>query len=193
VSQFHFDPATYLGLIRSEVAEYDELQERVAAATSDVTASRILDLGAGTGDTARRIVERHPDAALVALDASEAMLQRARDAVRAAELLVRRLEDELPGGPFDLVVSVLAVHHLHSAGKRDLFRRVFAALRAGGRFVLGDVVVPERPEDADVPLAPEYDVPDRALDQVAWLREIGFDARIVWERGDLVVVAAHRP
>jgi tRNA (cmo5U34)-methyltransferase len=193
VSQFHFDPATYLGLIRSEVAEYDELQERVAAATSGVTASRILDLGAGTGETARRIVERHPDAALVALDASDAMLQRARDAVPAAELLVGRLEDDWPGGPFDLVVSVLAVHHLDSAGKQDLFRRVFAALRAGGRFVLGDVVVPERPEDADVPLAPEYDVPDRARDQVAWLREIGFDARIVWERGDIVIVVADRP
>jgi hypothetical protein len=38
--------------------------------------------------------------------------------------------------------SVLAAHHLGGPGKADLFRRVAAGLAPGGRFVLGDVVVP---------------------------------------------------
>src|SRR5262245_62724772 len=45
-------------------------------------------------------------------------------------LLVGRLEDPLPQGPFDLVVSALAVHHLDAASKADLFRRIAATLRS---------------------------------------------------------------
>ena len=57
-----------------------------------------------------------------------------RDALRrvqnvvAADLRVSRLEDALPEGNFDLVVSALAVHHLDGAGKADLFARVAARL-----------------------------------------------------------------
>ena len=36
-------------------------------------------------------------------------------------LHVARLEDALPGGPFDLVASALCVHHLRGPEKRDLF------------------------------------------------------------------------
>jgi tRNA (cmo5U34)-methyltransferase len=193
VGEFHFDPTGYLERIRDELPAYDELQERVAAATEGVDARRILDLGAGTGETARRVLERHPGARLVATDVSGDMLERARLAVPEAELVVCRLEDGLPDGAFDLVVSALAVHHLDADAKRDLFRRAFAALPAGGRFVLGDVVVPERPEDAVAPLTPGYDRPDPARDQLAWLRETGFDARLAWQLQDLALLVADHP
>jgi tRNA (cmo5U34)-methyltransferase len=49
-------------------------------------------------------------------------------------------------------VSALAVHHLTAEAKADLFRRAAEALSPAGRFVLGDVVVPARPEDAVIPL-----------------------------------------
>ena len=88
-----------------------------------------------------------------------------------------RLEDPLPAGPFDLVFSVLAVHHLDGPAKADLFRRVAAVLEPGGRFVLADVVVPDDPADAVTPLSPGYDLPSRADEQLAWLREAGFEAR----------------
>jgi hypothetical protein len=39
----------------------------------------------------------------------------------AADLRVSRLQDPLPEGNFDLVVSALAVHHLDGAGKVDPF------------------------------------------------------------------------
>ena len=55
---------------------------------------------------------------------AEAMLDRARERLPDADLRASRLEDPLPEGPFDLVVSVLAVHHLDGDGKRDLFTRV---------------------------------------------------------------------
>src|SRR4051794_40351178 len=123
--QFHFDPSTYLDLVTSEVPAYSRLQDEVAAATGHLRSAvgRVLDLGTGTGETARRVLARHPDAALTGIDESEGMLAAARAVLGpAADLRVARLEDELPSGPFDLVVSALAVHHLDGPGKADLFR-----------------------------------------------------------------------
>jgi tRNA (cmo5U34)-methyltransferase len=152
----------------------------------------MLELGVGTGETARRILALHPSATLVGVDGSEAMLSAARSALPPArvELRLARLEDPLPVGPFDLVVSVLAVHHLRADGKADLFRRIADALAPRGRFVLGDVVVPTRPEDAVTPIEEGFDLPDPLADQVAWLREAGFSAEVVWSWKDLAVVRA---
>jgi tRNA (cmo5U34)-methyltransferase len=195
VGWVHFDPDGYLERIREEVPGYDELQERVAAATDGVDARRILDLGVGTGETARRVLALHPGARLTGLDRSGEMLERARavlPAERIESLAVSRLEDPLPPGRFDLVVSALAVHHLDGSGKADLFRRVAQVLAPGGRFVLGDVVVPERPEEAVIPLTPGFDLPDRVTDQLAWLEAAGLGAHLVWADRDLAVLAVRR-
>jgi cyclopropane fatty-acyl-phospholipid synthase-like methyltransferase len=80
------------------------------------------------------------------------------------------------------------VHHLDADGKRDLFGRVRSVLRPDGRIVLGDVVVPERPEDAVTPITPEYDLPDRVPDLLAWLQEAGFQTSLVWAERDLAVL-----
>jgi tRNA (cmo5U34)-methyltransferase len=190
VSQFHFEPDTYLELMRAEVPRYAELQEETARACGPARAGTILELGVGTGETARRVLARHPGARLVAIDESEAMLARARSALPQAELLVARLEDPLPPGPFDLVVSTLAVHHLDASGKRDLFSRVRGVLGPGGRFVLADVVVPPRPADATTPLTPGFDLPDPLPEQLRWLEAAGFRATTTWQAGDLAVIAA---
>ena len=193
MGQFHFDPAAYLDDIRAEVASFDELQDAVAAATAGIEAAALLELGTGTGETARRVVARHPDARLLGIDACAGMLARAGEVVPGAELRVARLEEPLPDGPFDLVFSALAVHHLDAEGKRDLFRRVRAALRPGGIFVLGDVVVPDDPAHALTPLTPGFDLPDTAADQLDWLRDAGLAADLVWSRDDLAVIRAIAP
>jgi SAM-dependent methyltransferase len=107
-------------------------------------------------------------------------------------LRVARLQDALPPGPFDLGASALCVHHLDAAEKADLFRRIRAALAPGGRFALGDVVVPVAPAAAMAPLTPGYDKPSTVAEQLGWLSEAGFEARLVWEDGDLAVIAAER-
>ncbi|TMK91560.1 MAG: class I SAM-dependent methyltransferase, partial [Actinobacteria bacterium] len=175
-----------------EIPGYEELQDEVARETKGTRARRILELGTGTGETAGRLLALHPDAHLVGIDSSAEMLTRAREVLPDAELLIRRLEDPLPEGPFDLVVSALAVHHLDSAGKADLFRRVADVLRPGGRFVLADVVVPERPEDAVIPCTPGFDLPDPVPDQLQWLREAGLRPRVTWARRDLAVLVGER-
>jgi len=188
VTEFEWDPSTYLGQMLDEIPGYAELEDAVAAEASGTT---ILELGTGTGETALRVLARNPGARLTGIDASEAMLAAARARLPAAtELRVQRLEDALPDGPFDLTVSVLAVHHLDEDGKRDLFRRV---ADVSDRFVLGDVVVPERPEDAVIEIDGVYDTPSTVAEQLAWLREAGFahaDARMITT--DLAVLTARK-
>jgi tRNA (cmo5U34)-methyltransferase len=191
VTQWHWDPETYLENMLAEIPAYTELQEQTAVATEG-TAHDILELGIGTGETTRRVLARHPEAKLVAIDSSPGMLARAREAFPQGDLALSRLEDPLPPGPFDLVVSTLAVHHLDGSGKQDLFRRVADVLKPGGRFVLADVVVPEREEDVVTPIDRVMDLPDRTDDQLEWLRAAGFDASLYWSDKDLAVLRATR-
>jgi tRNA (cmo5U34)-methyltransferase len=194
VGQFHWDPASYLSLMRAEVPDYERLEDELAVATG-AGARRILELGTGTGETARRVLARHPDAVLVGLDASEEMLGQARTVLPDDRVQLRhgRLEDPLPDGPFDLVVSALAVHHLDGPGKAALFGSIAGALAPRGRFVLADVVVPEDPADVVTPLDGDYDLPSPVADQLRWLADAGLRPHVVWARRDLAVLAAVRP
>ena len=190
MSEWAWDPDSYLAEMAAEVPGYDELQEAVVAATGGIRATRALELGTGTGETALRVWALHPEAGWVGIDASEPMLARARERLPDADLRLQRLEDELPPGPFDLVVSVLAVHHLDGPGKRDLFSRVGRVLEPGGLFVLGDVVVPAAGEEGPIYIDWEMDKPDSVEDQLAWLRDAGFEAEASSVRIDLAVLRA---
>jgi tRNA (cmo5U34)-methyltransferase len=175
-AQFHWNPDTYLEEIRADVPRYEELQERAIEAIP-FAPERVLELGVGTGETTRRLLERFPDAEVIGLDSTPEMVFRARE--MGIEVRLARMEDPLPDGPWDLVISVLSVHHLEADGKRDLFRRVREQSRA---LVLGDVV------EADVQIAslePGVDFPDRAEDVAEWC-----DGDVVWEADDLAVIRA---
>jgi len=189
MTDFEWDPDTYLREMLAELPGYEELQEAVAAATDGVDPGTVLELGIGTGETAVRVLARHPGVRWTGIDASEPMLERARARLPGADLRLGRLEDPLPEGPFELVMSVLAVHHLDADGKRDLFERV---ARVADLFVLGDVVVPERPDDAVIEIDGVYDVPSSVAEQLAWLDEAGFDAEATYVRPDLALFLARR-
>jgi tRNA (cmo5U34)-methyltransferase len=189
-----WDPDTFLELMHETVPDYERLQDETVAATG-TGARRVLELGTGTGETAQRVLARHPAAVLVGLDASAEILERARAALPAEriELRVARLEDPLPDGPFDVVVSALAVHHLDGAGKAELFRRVAGSLTPGGRFVLGDFVAVEDPSVLVTRLDPDYDMPSSIADQLRWLTEAGLQAEVAWAHRDLAVLVGHAP
>jgi tRNA (cmo5U34)-methyltransferase len=195
VGDTSWDPASYPREIREEIPRYDELQQRVIEATRDLEPRTILELGTGGGETAHLLLALHPEARMLGVDSSPAMLAAARGAlsVERVELRQARLEDELPAGLFDLVVSALAVHHLTAKAKADLFRRVAEALSPAGRLVLGDVIVPARPEDAVIPLEEGFDRPDTAEAQLEWLRDAGLEAEVVWIAQDLAVLRGDRP
>lgn len=194
--EWGFDPATYAETVRAEIPGYERFQETLAeAAASGWGGGRVLELGTGTGETAARLLARLEGAELVCLDESEAMLEHAARALSPwrVELVTRRLQDPLPDGDFELVVSSLAIHHLRDAEKRELFARIRTALAPGGRFLLGDVIVPEDPGAAVIPLTPGYDRPSPLADQLGWLAEAGMErVQVVWREDDLAIVTALR-
>lgn len=186
---YHFTPESYLSMMREAVPGYDRLQDETLAATG-VGAKSVLELGTGTGETARRVLNRHPDAQLIGIDASPGMVKVARASLPAdrVKLLVGRLEDPLPEGSFDLVVSALAVHHLEGTGKADLLRRIASRLDPAGRFVLADVVEPVNPSYVRTAIDPEVDHPSKLDEQLAWLEAAGLFPEVTWTHRDLVVI-----
>jgi tRNA (cmo5U34)-methyltransferase len=175
-AQFHSEPATYLEEIRAAVPRYEELQDQSIDAVP-FAPQRALELGIGTGETTRRLLARFPDADVTGLDASPDMVFRARELGIAVRLA--RMEDPLPDGPWDLVIAVLAVHHLEDDQKRDLIRRVREQSRS---LVIGDVVA------ADVQIAPleeGVDFPAPAAALAEWC-----DGEVAWSADDLAVIRA---
>ena len=85
------------------------------------------------------------------------------------------------------------MHHLDGAGKQKLFSRVAHALRPGGRFVLGDVVVPAVGRQGPIEIDWVMDLPNSVEDQLAWLRDAGFVAEADPVRVDLAVFDARVP
>ena len=191
MAQFHWDPDGYLEMVRAEVPDYDRIQDELARATDGVDARRVLELGTGSGVTSRRVLERHPHAQLTGVDSSEHMLAAA--GLPDADLRLQDLRDALPEGPFDLVFSALAIHHLDAAGKADLFARVAAVLAPGGRFAMADVIVPEDQADVVTPLDEGFDLPETVPDLLGWLGDAGLSARLSWRARDLAVLVADRP
>ena len=169
-------PDTYAERIRSEIPRYDELQEQAIAAIP-FPPERVLELGMGTGETTRRLIEAYPDSWVIGLDASADMVFRARENYDDVQLA--RMEDPLPEGPWDLVIGVLSIHHLRADQKQNLFRQVRGQARS---FVIGDIV------EAGVqiaPIDPEEDFPETAADLAEWT-----SGEVTWEKDDLAVVKA---
>ena len=194
MADFTWDPDTYLDVMAEEIPDYARLQTELVAAVAEVSPRTILDLGVGSGLTAMRVAEALPEAHIHGIDESQEMLDGAARALDPdlSTLSYARLEDTLPAGPFDLVMSTLAVHHLDGEGKADLFTRIGRVLVDGGRFVLADLVVPPDPADVVTPIDGVVDVPSPLADQLDWLSSAGFTPHVTWHHRDLAVVAADK-
>ncbi len=162
MGQFDWTPEVYLERIRAEIPGYDDLQDQAVAAIP-FTPERVLELGMGTGETTRRLIEAHPEAWVIGLDSSPDMVFRARKSYDDVQLA--RMEDPLPDGPWDLVISVLSVNQLDDEQRRNLCRQVKRQARS---LVIGDVFVG-----------------DQLADLVEWC-----GGEIAWQQGDLAVVRA---
>ena len=177
--QFHFDPETYLEEIVADIPRYDELQAQTVGAIP-FPPKRVLELGFGTAVTTNLVWERFADARITGIDSSSEMVFKARQ-LGWEEMRLGRIEDPLPDGPWDLVISVLTIHHLDADRKRELFRRVRSEARA---LVFGDVVdVP--PEQRIATLTEGFDMPSGAEEQAEWC-----GGEVVWSADDLAVIRA---
>ena len=101
----------------------------------DVTGKSVLDLGCGTGALARRLRELGA-VRVLGIDVSARMLAEAQTRTADPAILYRRSTIEAIGrdmGPFDLVVSSLALHYV--ADFASVCRAVARLLAPGGTVV----------------------------------------------------------
>jgi tRNA (cmo5U34)-methyltransferase len=108
----------------------------------------VLDLGSGFGAVTEEILARHPNSSVTCVDGSAEMVKIARERMTRYGARVRLHHGDLAdatwrqaiGGPFDGVVSALAIHHLSDQRKRSLYREAYELLLPGGIFLNNDIV-----------------------------------------------------
>lgn len=214
---FSAHAAQYTALRRRLVPDFDAFYGIAVDALAPVRPAWVLDLGAGTGLLSAHVLAAYPDSRVDLLDASQEMLaeayERLGDAVAAVH--VSDLAAPLPAGPYDAVVSALAIHHVCDADKRALMAHVHDALVPGGVFVNAEQVSAPTPAlnhvytarwiadcralgatEAEIDDAHERMRHDRCADvesQLTWLRGAGFDsADCLYKRWRFAVLAAYK-
>ncbi|MGI8404547.1 MAG: class I SAM-dependent methyltransferase [Thermomicrobiales bacterium] len=201
-------------------------------AIHDLKVERVLDLGSGDGYAVAQIVERHPVDHVVLVDFSKPMLEEARAHFANAPFSVDFVEGDLRtdgwvdqvtrSGPFDLVISRYAIHHVSDERKRQIYEQAFAFLRPGGVFlniehvasatdtlheaferlmvegIVQQQATSETREEVVASFRARQDKDVNILapveTQLDWLREIGFaDVDTVFKLFELAVFAGRKP
>ncbi|TLD42950.1 MAG: Methyltransferase type 12 [Candidatus Jettenia ecosi] len=108
---------------------------------------RILDLGVGTGYLTHKLIETFPNARVIAVDAAELMIEKAKlrlkDHLKQITFQTSTFQ-ELPDkgatlSPMDVVVSSFALHHLYKEEKLILFKYIHSILKPNGWFINCDI------------------------------------------------------
>jgi cyclopropane fatty-acyl-phospholipid synthase-like methyltransferase len=211
-------------------SEYDELKLRVIPGYRQVQnlalryaganpRQRVLELGCGTGEWASVFFRNHPAAEYVAVEFSPNMRRLASTRLSAyssrLELLDQDLNASLPEGPFDLIVSFFAIHHVEN--KQRFVQDVFASLAPGGLFLYADITIAPDPglersfldgwvafmhgAGLDTERIPhvladhrENDIAEPSSTQLSYLRAAGFaPAEVIWSWEKFALFYAAKP
>jgi tRNA (cmo5U34)-methyltransferase len=183
-------------------------------------AMRVLDLGCGTGGVGARVLQQFPRACITCVDVAPPMLERARAKLagsRDARFVCGDFRAGLEQGPFDAIVSSLALHHIETDEvKLAFYRDLLRALTPGGAFWNADVVlgasaaeqarylerwtgfmtasVGEREtHEVWLPKHRDEDRPARLVDHLRWLEQVGFvDVDVAWKWFGFAVYGGRR-
>jgi SAM-dependent methyltransferase len=158
---------------------FDAIVDAVAAFAGG--APRVLDLGCGPGSLSARILERLPDATVVAIDTDPVLLGIGRGAFADNDHL-RFIDTDLRSdwvsslpdpGPYDAAVSTTALHWLGLEHLLRLYRTLGGVLRPGAVFLDGDRLDFDHDQAAIAAGARDVrpawpDAPEGAEDYDAW-------------------------
>lgn len=113
----------------------------------------VLDLGCGDGILTEALLSKQSSLIATLVDASHAMLQKARERLKAhpqLSFVQASFQDILSGRVslenYDFCVSSMAIHHLDMKDKAALFKYIAGHVKTAGRFVNIDVVLPPSEE-----------------------------------------------
>ncbi len=182
------------------------------------TVKKLLELGVGTGLTTQKVLELLPEASCVAVDFSAQMMNGARKRLSSynVEFLLGDYSEMNFSSDFDVVLSVIGIHHQTNEGKKKLFQKIFDSLNTGGIFVFGDLVTYRNPQKAALNDARHYHYlvenarDEQSLedwahhhkflnllapveDQMEWLKEVGFgEVKVEYQYFNTALIVARK-
>jgi len=214
---FDLRAAGYEEHMREELESFDAFYAAIGRAIPATKESmEILDLGIGTGLEVPGILDRVPNAAITGFDVSARMLELLQAKFVSSGSKIRTiqasfLDADLGQGAYDAVVSSMALHHWLQDRKLSIYRKIYAALRAGGMFVNGDYIDNDSSREP-LPTFPgargemgagkgfesgdglvHIDHPLSVDEELALLAESGFRAaKVVFQTKRAAILVAHR-
>lgn len=120
-----WDPERYLTYADERGRPFVELLSRIAARAP----RRVVDLGCGPGNLTRLLAERWPDADVLGIDSSRAMVAAGAE-VPGVRLEVGDLREWKPSAPVDVLVSNATLQWV--PGHLELLPRLVSQVAAGG-------------------------------------------------------------
>ena len=170
---------------------------------------KVIDLGCGTGTISKQIKYSFPNAKITCLDVAENMIEMAKKKLSRLSDIKYKIEDFNHFNfdyKYDVAVSSLSLHHLVTdEDKKNFYRKIYKALTTEGVFYNADNVIASNDylqgfymnkwkefmrksiskEEIENNWIPRYYIEDRPaklIDQLTWLKEIGFaDVDVIWK------------
>ncbi|QDT24784.1 Malonyl-[acyl-carrier protein] O-methyltransferase [Gimesia panareensis] len=123
--QTHWDPRTYDEPRRRLVPDFGAFYGTATMLVEKTIpeGARILDLGCGTGIFSEFILSRSPASSMTLLDQSADMLDVAKTRLQKYSITAVQgsFDAVIPDGPFDAIISSLAIHHLSDEKRPGFF------------------------------------------------------------------------
>ncbi len=212
----------YDALIPKLIPRYQELQSQTIKllGLENKTNASILELGIGTGQSTELLLKLYHDVHVTGTDISPGMIVQGQKRLKKYAKKVTFVEQDIAHfklkGKFDGCFGVLTVHHLNSAKKLQLFKRIYKLLKPGSTFVLGDLIkfptvketqkyeqLWKRYLQSKLGKAKalywfenylEEDIPSTIPEHLKWLRKVGFtQVRCTWQYLNYAVLLAIKP
>lgn len=208
---FEAEANEFDGIIIKLIPYYSQMIEALIDSIhfDNDSAFRIIDLGCGTGTIAKRISEKFPNSKIVCLDIASNMIDIAKYKLsehKGIEFITGDFSKMDFDNKFDVVVSSLALHHLENDNcKKVFYNKIHDILTDSGLFINADVVLASTdylqninmnrwiefmsrsvPKDEIfnnwIPKYKAEDRPAKLMDQLKWLKDIGFKyVDVIWK------------
>jgi tRNA (cmo5U34)-methyltransferase len=219
---FESEAKEYDNIIKKLIPYYEQMIDALIdtipfGADSDI---RIIDLGCGTGTISQKISKKFPNSTIVCLDIAANMIDIAKYKLEkhsSTDFILGDFSNIEFNNQFDVVVSSLALHHLETdSDKKKFYAKIYKILNNKGVFFNADVVLAsteylqkqyidrwkkymnrsvsiDEIENKWIPTYEDEDRPAKLIDQLNWLKEIGFESTdVVWKYYNFAVYGGYK-
>ena len=197
---------------REKAASFPGMYEVISTIIKPTTRQIfILDLGCGTGLELKYIFQAAPNAVIEAVDISEKMLMQLKHKFMAQNRQIifkcaSYLDILYPLNHYDLIISIMSLHHLVIDERVWLYQKIYNALKPDCLFIEGDYYVSKKTMKENmrkfkqITKSKNYsntsyyhiDIPVEFDSQQKYLTQTGFIDQEIYYRQDLDILSSVR-